>query len=308
MDELDINLVRVLRDDPRQSNKKIAQSLEIDEATVQRRVERLVSSGLLKLTALPNLEMFGFPIRVYMLLQVDHLHMETIKQQLCRTNDLRYVAACIGKADIFTRGDFSSMESTLDFIAKLGKINGISSIDTMHVYKELKRYYLPLETPDSETKMVPQINYHSLQPTDFKLILQLQKNAQTPLKQLSETVGLSRSTIHRRIKYLTESGFIKFAAIMDDLKAGFPEPFNLRIKTKPDSMMEIADRLCKYDYISLVAIISGQTHIWVGGTSRSSNDLLNYVTQEINKTEGVFGIESIDILKIWKNTYTWLVE
>jgi len=72
--------------------------------------------------------------------------------------------------------------------------------------------------------------------------------------------------------------------------------------------MQIADRLTQFDFISLVAIISGQTQIWAGGTSTSAKDLLTHVTQEINKVEGVIGIESVDILKILKNNYTWLSE
>ena len=307
MDELDRSLVRFLRDDPRYSNKKIAQSLKIDEATVQRRIEKLVSSGMLKLTTLPNLKMFGYPIRVYVLLQVNHSYLEIIEKQLCQMENLRYIAECIGKADLFARGDFSSMESTLDFIVNdLGKIEGITGIDTMHVYRELKRNYVLVDVSNTLTKLETQMKDVHLFETDIRLILELQKNARAPLKQLSETVGLSSATIHRRIKDLTSSGFIKFTAITDDLKAGYPEPFNLRIRTKPDKIMQIADRLTQFDFISLVAIISGQTQIWAGGTSPSAKDLLTHVTQEINKVEGVIGIESVDILKILKNNYTWL--
>jgi Lrp/AsnC family transcriptional regulator, regulator for asnA, asnC and gidA len=140
MSDLDHRIIIELQDDPRQSNKRLAMTLGIAEATVRRRIENMISSGNLMLTALPNLKMFGFPTHVYIVLRSERSKFNDVGEQICQIPNLRFVSHCIGGADFFIRGDFPSVDALSDFVVNdLGMIKGILKIETMLEYKQFKR-------------------------------------------------------------------------------------------------------------------------------------------------------------------------
>ena len=60
VDELDRELIIELQEDGRRSYVELAERLHISEATARSRVKRLLSRGLLKVTAVPNLQLLGY--------------------------------------------------------------------------------------------------------------------------------------------------------------------------------------------------------------------------------------------------------
>ena len=129
MDILDRRIIALLQKDPRQSNRRLAQYLNIDEHTIKKRIENLVSSGTVILTVLPNLKQLGYSFRVFMLLDVDHSKFEEVGKQLCQMPEIGFVGYCIGFTKFYVRGDFTSTHSLSQFSReKLGGVQGIKCI------------------------------------------------------------------------------------------------------------------------------------------------------------------------------------
>ena len=309
MDEIDRRLISQLRINPRQSNKELAKSLQIDSATVQRRIGKLISSGAMILTVFPDLKMFGYACRVFMLVQADHSELRKIEKFLCNSTCLRYVSQSVGDADFFIRGDFPSIEKSAHFVVEsLAKIPGITNIETMLVYEELKRSFIPVRPPQPAAETLPSTKSITINQNDRDIILLLQKDSRVSLKHLAEKIGLSKTTIHRRINDLVAMGAIKFAIMPDDDKFGFPERCNLRIRTAPEKIRQVAETISKYDYVDTVALISGPTQVWAGIQAPSVKHLLDYVKQDIREIDGVIRVDSMTFLHVLKNNYTWLAE
>ncbi len=60
MDELDRGIIELLQLDGRASNAKVAREVGVSEATVRRRLSRLIQQDVLRITAVPNLEKLGY--------------------------------------------------------------------------------------------------------------------------------------------------------------------------------------------------------------------------------------------------------
>ncbi|MFC1917225.1 Lrp/AsnC family transcriptional regulator [Chloroflexota bacterium] len=307
MDELYLRLIAELQIDPRKSNTWLAKSLGIAEATVRRRIEHLVSSGTLILTALPDLKKVGYPTHVLIGLQVEHSRLNEIAEQLCYLPSLRLVSTCTGFTDIFLRGDFTSTEALADFITGyLGNIPGVRHIDTMLEYKEIKRTHGRIENSQIARMTASQTGDITISETDRRLINQLQKNARAPFKELAYYVGLSESTIYRRIKELVGSGAIELTAIPNGAKIGYPVRGHVEIEAEPPEISHVAEFIAQYPQVSYVGLFSGPVPILIGTHSSSPEELDDFTRYELKKIEGITRVTTLITLKVLKHAFTWL--
>ena len=74
-----------------------------------------------------------------------------------------------------------------------------------------------------------------IEETDVKILEELQKNARVSYRELSELTGIPSSTLHDRVKKLTEEGVIeRIVAILDDEAVGCTQvaQYDLMIKLR----------------------------------------------------------------------------
>ena len=69
MDELDLKIISLMQIDGRASNSKIAREIGVAEGTVRRRLGRLIKDDVVKVIAVPNLEMLGYTVTALIGLQ-----------------------------------------------------------------------------------------------------------------------------------------------------------------------------------------------------------------------------------------------
>ena len=307
MDELDRKVIIELQKDPRQRNNRLAALLRISEHTVRRRIENLISSGTLVPTILPNLKMLGYPIRVYMLLEVEPLKLDEIRKQLLQIPNLGFVSRCIGLFKFYVRGDFTSITAMINFNRDvLGKIQGINAIETMVECQGFKNTYLLNRFSQLSGQVAPKFEDASVNEIDRQLIVQLQKNARTPLKQLANVTGVSQVTISRHIKDLVNSKTIEFAVIPNIEDIGYPTIAYARIRTTPNMTNDVANKIARFPQIHYVGIITGSAQILISIYGFSNNVISEFFTSELNKIDGIINIESFSFLDILKQTFTWL--
>jgi len=307
VDKLNNQLIIELQKDSRQSNRRLAATLGVVEDTVKRRIDHLLSSGNIQLTVLPELKRLGFPVRVFFLLDVEPAKLEQIAEKLCKISCLRFVGRCVGFARLNIRGDFESMESTVDFTAnKLGKISGINTIETRIEFEEIKKQYLSLYvTPTFNSSSVTQSKFN-LSQTDTQIILQLQRNSRAPLKEIATSVELSEATVHRRIKELVQAGIIKFTAIPNPSMFGYGSGCAVHIQTRPNDIRTVARQVIQYPNVAYVGITSGPNQITATVFAPSVEALSIFVKQEIEKNAGVVRVAAITFLEVLKQRYSWL--
>lgn len=125
---------------------------------------------------------------------------------------------------------------------------------------------------------------------DMKIIAELVKDARTTLSELSEILGMSISSVHKRIKKLESEGIIeKYSAVINLDKFDSVTAFLLisaeDTKKVFDEIRQIKDVVEVYKTLGNFSMVA---------KVRSKNlDMIGEITSKISAVEGVMMVECI---------------
>ncbi|ASJ05941.1 Lrp/AsnC family transcriptional regulator [Thermococcus pacificus] len=139
-----------------------------------------------------------------------------------------------------------------------------------------------------------------LDEVDRKILVILQKNSRTPLREISKEVGLAESTVYERIKKLREKGIIKkFTVMLDPESLGFKILAFILIKSKAGMYSHVATELKKYPQIVEIYETTGDYDMLVK-IRTSGSDELNEFLDRIGEIQGVEATHTMVVLKAHK--------
>ena len=135
IDQLDRELIIELQKDGRRSFVELAEVLHVSEATARNRVRRLLSSGIVKITAVPNLQMLGYQFVSIVGIQVRLVELRGIVEQLTRHANVCYLANVTGRYDLIGIIVTRSSREYADFIE--GTVSVIPGVDRTETFVSL---------------------------------------------------------------------------------------------------------------------------------------------------------------------------
>jgi Lrp/AsnC family transcriptional regulator for asnA, asnC and gidA len=151
IDATDRRIVALLQLDGRMSNVDIARAIGVAEATVRKRLERLLNEDVIHVVAMPHADKMGLEVETAIMLKVDLRQVDRIGEQLAAMKEVRAVKYATGEYDIILEAVFPSDDELLQFLtSRLARIQGIRTTATSHVLKTIKRscdWVLPREGP-----------------------------------------------------------------------------------------------------------------------------------------------------------------
>jgi len=109
---------------------------------VRNRIARLLSNGVVRMTAIVDPAKVGFPMQVVIGINVDLARMERIENQLAAFEEVTHVSTLTGRLDFLIFAAFPSSADLRKFlVGKLSKIEGIRRTETFHVLNLAKRMW-----------------------------------------------------------------------------------------------------------------------------------------------------------------------
>lgn len=153
LDAVDRQIISLLQQDGRTSNVEVARQVGVSEATVRKRLDRLLEDGVIRITAVPNAAKVGFSTVTFVTLDVDLAHLDRIADRLGRLPEVRAIYYTTGENDLVVEAWFDSSEQLLYFLTQqIASIPGIKKAATSHVLRTLKdssTWILPSQSPPS---------------------------------------------------------------------------------------------------------------------------------------------------------------
>lgn len=139
-DELDRQIIELLRADGRRSNREVARTLNVPEATVRYRVRRLTESGVLKIAASVDPEHLGYALTAVISIQVEpRLFVET-SDTIAQMPEVMWLAITAGASDLILTVSFHNQEEMFAFVAdRLAHVEGIRRIETSVCMRVVKK-------------------------------------------------------------------------------------------------------------------------------------------------------------------------
>jgi Lrp/AsnC family transcriptional regulator for asnA, asnC and gidA len=151
LDAVDWQIIRLLQQDGRTSNVKIARQVGVSEPTVRKRLKRLLSAQTIRIAAMPDAGRLGFHTTAFMMLSVDLASVSQIADQIARLPEVRTIHLTAGVTELIVEAWFTSSEALLCFMTEhIGSIPGIQRTTTSHVLRTIKdgsEWILPVAPP-----------------------------------------------------------------------------------------------------------------------------------------------------------------
>ncbi|MGQ9674067.1 MAG: response regulator [Chloroflexota bacterium] len=136
IDQVDHKIISLLQQDGRMSNSEIARKIGVAEGTVRNRIERLLSEGVIRITAVPDPAKLGFPVSVIVGLNAELDKIDQVCRHFAIMKEVRSVAHTAGSHNIVLEAVFSSHAEMLNFLTRgLTVVPGLVNTDTSHVVR-----------------------------------------------------------------------------------------------------------------------------------------------------------------------------
>jgi Lrp/AsnC family transcriptional regulator, regulator for asnA, asnC and gidA len=141
-DDLDHRIVDALVEDGRRPFVKIAQELNVSEATVRQRVARLTADGVMQITAVTNPLKLGYDVICMLGLSVEASQSKAAAEALAGFDEVTYLIACTGRYDYLAEVTCLSGKHLLEFMnTRLAEVPGIHASESFGYLSVLKESY-----------------------------------------------------------------------------------------------------------------------------------------------------------------------
>lgn len=122
---------------------------------------------------------------------------------------------------------------------------------------------------------------------DNKIIRMLDEDGRKPFLEIAEKLGVSESTIRKRIQALQREGVIKgFTVKVDPKKLGINTIAIVGLDVEPSKLLETAQKLCGFPEAKTVATSTGDHMIMAEVWAKDGKELAKLLAQ-IGALEGV---------------------
>ncbi len=142
MDKLDRGIIELLQLDGRASNAKVARELGVSEATVRRRLIRLIQQDVLRITAVPNLEKLGYGTTALVKVQTRPDKADDVAEALAKLAEVEYSVVTTDSYAVFILVATESVEQLGNLLhTRIGRIDGVQKTQTFVNLSIKKRAY-----------------------------------------------------------------------------------------------------------------------------------------------------------------------
>jgi len=151
IDNLDREIIRYLQADGRATNVDVARALGVAEATVRKRLERLVEEGVVSFSACVEPGRVGLDTQTILLIRAHVGQAERVGHALAAMPEVRCVHFLTGEYDILAEVLLADTAALYRFLTeRVSHIAGIAHMSTVHVlqtFKEPHQWTLPEAAP-----------------------------------------------------------------------------------------------------------------------------------------------------------------
>lgn len=307
LDSLDIRLISLLEMDARRSYAEIAAELGVSPPTAQSRLQRLLDAGTVRIICWTDHVALGYASEVTLALNAHPDRLPETVERLRACAAIRYLVLCTGRFDMIAEAMFRSRDELSRFLMdELRAIPGLARVESLLRLRHVKlSTHLLTDGKDSHPAEKP---FADLDAVDKALIAQLQSDAQQAPAELAAKLGVSESTIRRRLQRLLNARIIRIVGVANAFAVGYQAVASIGIKVSPGSIRAAADALASYRNIRTVGIYAGRYDLMAWGLFQELGDLDRFLTDELSTLPGLKDVEIMPHLRIAKASHRFPVE
>jgi len=138
---------------------------------------------------------------------------------------------------------------------------------------------------------------------DKRLLEKLGENALQSGEMLARQLGVSPSTIRRRMRRLNQSGIVKVSALVHPAEVGYPLVAIIAFDVAHDMVDTVAQALAKHPEVKWVTSTTGRYDVLSFAWFRSADELSDFLQKGLSGVEGIRDTETYICLQVKKGQY-----
>lgn len=139
LDDLDLQLIKLLSQDARVSNRKIAAELGVTEGTVRGRIKRLQADKLIAFTAITGFEMSSKSRLGFISIQAEVGVVREVARRISEIPSVNAVMVMMGQFNILAMCLFEELDTLVDIASdQILALPGVHHVETSIAVKTLK--------------------------------------------------------------------------------------------------------------------------------------------------------------------------
>ncbi len=148
-----------------------------------------------------------------------------------------------------------------------------------------------------------------LDATDLQIMATLQEDGRRSNASIARAVGVSESTVKKRIDRLVQRGIMRVLAVVDPISFGHGEHLMAGINVKPGTATEVGSALATMPEVAFIAYFLGRYDIWMEVFAPDKDSVLDFLSQRLSGLDDILNIETFSVLRTQKvEYYNWSLQ
>jgi DNA-binding Lrp family transcriptional regulator len=293
IDELDRRIIVALQRDGRASWTDIANEADASVATVGRRGQHLLSTGLVRIAAVPSISQWGPAEQMMVRIRCRAGAQQEVARVIAERPQVRFVSLVTGAHDIVAEviaPKGSDLVALL--IDELQGIPGVESSEAdlvLHTYKighDWSRQQASGTTP-SQTAATHVCSRGDFDELGDKIVEVLREDGRTSYPAVAQALGVNESTVRRRFETLISKGCVQLVTLVPASALGFETEVLLWLDVVPSAINFVAHELLEHRGVRFIAATLGQSSMMCEVIMPTNEDLFQFTTSTLARLEGI---------------------
>jgi len=304
LDAVDRVLISELVADGRATYAALAPKVGLSQAAVRARVQRLLTEGVVTVTARIDPGTAGLAVFAFALLVIDEPAGE-VAPRLDATDEVVFVAAITGRWGIAAElrcTDGRHLYETLDALRGIPGVFEVESLPVLEFFKQdwtgLVEEVFGQPVPPHRVSPVPA---RDLDAIDATLIRELVADGRATYADLAPTVGLSQAAVRVRVQRLIDEGVMVIQAYASATSLGLGSFAVAFVQLRSDAARTVA-RLSDMPEVTMIAATTGRYDLACEVWSRNRAGLLETI-DDIRSLAQVGVVSTHTYLEVAKEQY-----
>jgi DNA-binding Lrp family transcriptional regulator len=301
--ELDRRIIVALQHDGRASWRAIAEMVGGTVATVTRRGQHLLSSGVARIAVLPALGSEG-PVDAFLVrINCAPGTQLQVAEELVGHPDVRFITLVTGGydliAELVVHGGSTHYPQIIQQLQSIRGVERWRSDLIMHVYKvsydwSRQLFASTMKLPESAAESLAQVDAGVCDPSHFDdqdraILTALRDDGRLTFKSVADGLGMNESSVRRRFERMRQLGCMDTLTLVPASALGMGAETLLTVNVAPGQLEAVAQALRAYPAVRYLAATLDQNSLFCEVITPSTEDLYSFITSSLSTLEGVLG-------------------